>query len=648
MKYELLSPDGVLVVVEAPEGKTFEELIPLAQRAYRQKVRDMASKQRVAAPMREEAPLAPSMAETAGRQAFQGATLNLGDEAIAALAQNRPELFEGGALGALQGAARIAFPQYDLGQRLVDALRGQQRPRGGQRVVDTLSYEQGMDYLQARNRADLETNPVTAMAANVAGSLVPGAAIAKALPLAGAKGALGSGALVGGVMAGGEQRGADRLVAGGMGALLGGAGGLAGHQAAKYASRLLGGARPERAAAFLRDIEENAGIVNPREMLEELGPDAYPGMLRGLDTAFGEHGGTLAARDLYPLVERSKQVFPRMMEIVTGKGDEAAAFATRQEMQAVRSGAANDLFEEAYANVRNVLPANVRIAIPKKYTKTVFNLAGGREQEWWKPIIKDGQQTGQRLTFRGAQKALEEMGDHVGRLRRKGLFGQARALANARRKILTSMEEANPTYRQARAMWETSKHTDELIDDGRNFAKRFDNVEDLRQYANSLTPEERGYFNIGVGEHLSILTQRNPNWLKNARLREQVRAIDPQMGQRLERQVGVEEAFSRGGKAAEQAVRASEKRLAHAHEPAFRPTTSATTTQGLAQRFHFDLLNRMAQRRADALSRRMAEGLLDTEDYLRLRELPAHYETPNWYPPGAIAGTLSSQFVRNF
>jgi len=458
-----------------------------------------------------------------GRNLRQGGTFGWGDEAVGAL----------GALGAGAPGTEAYGAAYDRIRKREDELAGQ--------------FSQ--------------QNPMTGLAANVAGGIATGGALGKAVQLPGmlsqaaqalpAWARAAGGGAAGGALAGAGENEENRTGGAAMGAAFGTGAGALTHLAAKYGGKAVEwmkrkvlsgpgkrgaqevyealqreGMDPQQAEAAVRAMGGDTVLADlggqPRNLA--VGAAAVPGAPRGQYDAFlrQRHAGQQGQ-----LLET--------LEAATGRQGETLSY--QRALEASRKQATKPLYEQAYATptpVTDVLSDALTLPEVQRAYKNghrIAQLEDGRKlpltswddkaQEWVNPPTT--------MEWDWINRGLRQSQDQA---RRAGKMDAARAIGGLRTKILGEIDAANPAFAQARQLHATGKQIEESLEMGKGFFAKQD-PELLRDsWAQMNLPERGAYLEgvvkaireriRGVGENRDISVQQ---WLRTPEFQDRIREL---------------------------------------------------------------------------------------------------------------------------
>ncbi len=492
-----------------------------------------------------------------------GLTLGFADEISGGLSATLNPLLGSGNDGATW---RERFDSNVEGERALDRQAREQNPAasivggiGGGLLPMALSA--GASLLPAAGRA---AGPVSRAAAGAAPSLkqsaVEGASIG-----AGYGGAYGLGTAEGDLL--------ERAPAAMEGALIGAAAG-AGVPAALSAGRaaIRSARSPERSAAqqIERALERDG--ITPEQFTQQ-GADLqrrYPGAAMPADAGGENVRGLLERVAQTPGAGRS-QVIPALTERQQGQpqrvidtlqdltkserdsfnraaddlgratGSKKTAYQAVEEAMAQRSRDAQPLYAKAYQEPvpwSSELEDLFKRPVMQDAYRAAERRAGNEGRDFYGKFIDlkdDGTFTVQNVPSTGDLDFIKKSLDSkVGTLERAGDYGEARVIKGIRTKLVSMMDDASPTYRQARAAWAGPSQFIEQVEGGRSILSRNISAEELAANLGKLSPSELEGFRIGAVSAIVNKMGNDPSkmadmtkYLRSKEMRAKVAAMLP-------------------------------------------------------------------------------------------------------------------------
>ena len=466
----------------------------------------------------EQAAAQPNYAVGLGRAIGQGATFGYADEAEAGM------------------------------RALIDQNEGEDY---------TTAYTRIRDGVRGSNQAFGEANPVTSTVAEIAGAV--GAALVPGLGTAGAAGRfIGGGATLAGragrtAVVGAAQGGLygagtaneieDIPGSAAQGAVLGGALGgavpvaLKGGQAVWNTIRNKAkpelGAAARLAQAFERDgvtvdtvrrnLRAEAAAGRPATIADSAGKNVKMELDR---VAQSPGAGSNAAEEFYSSrnrdqLRRISESMVSMAQVGTKNSDDVAAtIATTMEQ---RSRAAKPLYDKAWQ-----FQAELNDGIVQAYDTLIKSPAGQSAMKSAKKILNVEDFDGQPMMLR-IQAVKEAIDDDIGALLRKGRNKQAGKLIELKNNLLANVDNANPSYAQAREVWSNGETYLKSVQSGRDLAKNATTATQVKQTYAKLSAVDREAFRMGVVDE--IITQMRSNSAKEPNLINKLRS--PEMRDKL-------------------------------------------------------------------------------------------------------------------
>lgn len=436
-------------------------------------------------------------ARNLGRSAYQGAGMNLIDDAIGLLPESK-----GGAQEAVKGALR--GNKFGLPGLLFGAAAG---ALGG--------GEEAKEDFRLRESLFRQEHPVADAAAGIGGAVASGVMLPGSAGVRGASTigqAMVRGGVTGGVMGGVSGAGAgeglkDRAVGGGVGLLAGGTVGA-------VLPGVLGGAKLllSPTARATRRLEQAIGAAGGEPALRKATANAASAG-RGEETMLADLSPHLRqAADF--AANNSDDVFVRMGERTTGRqrgqserllndvrdfvGDPHAP--TRQaELEASRLGwAASDA---GYDGLRKANPE----VDPAQLTARLHTVLGH-------PTVSDAWATAQRMKllppkpkktagFAELQSLKIRLDNAVGALYKQGLVPDAQALGRARDEVVETARVLVPGYAAVDAEYAVRKGLEQALEAGADAWNQADSRGLAAQVA-AMTPPQLAELRIGMASEL--------------------------------------------------------------------------------------------------------------------------------------------------
>ena len=407
-----------------------------------------------------------------------------------------------------------------------------------------------------------EENPKTALAANVLGGLTtlkPGLSLLKAayVPTTGAKGALGSGAVYGGAVGAGVadpptpadtetpvadlgQSVVERLPTAALGAAAGAGAGLGmygGMQLVLSGAPAIWRTVAPDARAHLMRLARDSGLTPYQiaERLNLLGAKATLADVSGVFQQVADQAASRlgpAARKVKDLIRRDEGSFGRIMEPIRRiMGDRDKAVKTIKELKDTRFNAASPLYEKAYkegiTNTPTLLAHMKRPAVKRAWDAAKISARNDPDNQ--KKIFAGWDQ--KQPSLRGWQGIVKSLWDQASTKRNAGASGEAADILKLRRAILQELDDQSPTYKEARSIWASTSHTNDVIELGRKFMKT--TPAEVREIMADLTEGDKVFYRMGMGraveEKIATITDTNDltRIFRNEAFREKARDVFP-------------------------------------------------------------------------------------------------------------------------
>lgn len=505
------------------------------------------------------------MADNPFRQAMAGANGNPFRAALEQMPEPQPEpvpMAKGVLGGFLQGVT------FGFADEAAAGLRALVMREDGEDFES--AYTRHRDNLRGQLAQFRQESPITAIGSEMAGALVPGIGTAGAVSrfiggAAGTAGRIGRAALVGAGEGAVYGAGTAPEVEGipgsaGIGAAIGGAlgaaapavieGGRAVAQIARGGSRPSFGADFRIAQALARDGMAPEDIARRLTNARRLGRPATladvggANVRRELETAVQSPGAGGDIAEQFLTARNREQLNRLSRDLVRGTGSKSEDVLTAIERtMKTRSDAAAPVYEKAMQ-----FQAELNDQIVGAYNRVVSTPIGKQALPKARRILNvenfDEAPLMQRLD--AVKRGIDDVIDSA---RRKGERQIARSATRLKAELLEQADQANPTYRQAREIWEEGSSYLEAIDTGRGILSRNYTSAALQRDWKALTDAEREAFRIGAVD--SIITRmrqesaKEPNLLKLLRapeIRDKLSVVmPPAKWRQFERIVDMEE-----------------------------------------------------------------------------------------------------------
>lgn len=240
------------------------------------------------------------------------------------------------------------------------------------------------------------------------------------------------------------------------------------------------GLTPRQIGARLRRLGPggtiaDVGGANVRDLAEQVGQQPGPGRARAVRTLVGREARS--TRNQRAVRGALNDAMPNQPEY----------FDAIEELAAKRSREAGPIYESVLGRPVNVTPALESLSKRPTIASALRRARTRLADEGLDPDTS---------TLRLYQYAKEHIDGLEGAAIRGGNGTRAKTLGNARRALVSALDEQFPDYARARAAYEAPSRAMDLIKDGRDFLKR--DPEELRRFIRTLSPEEQRYYRTGV------------------------------------------------------------------------------------------------------------------------------------------------------
>lgn len=186
-----------------------------------------------------------------------------------------------------------------------------------------------------------------------------------------------------------------------------------------------------------------------------------------------------------------------------------SAYQAVQDAMAQRARAAQPLYEQAY---REPVPYSFELesllqtpAMRRAY-RQAENRAANQQRPFYGQfarIADDGTVHIESVPSTGDLDIMKQsLDDQISALQRQGRNGEARDVQGIRSQLLALMDNASPTYAQARRAWAGPSQYMDAIENGRRMFSGNTSAEQLRAEFNALSPAEQEGYRIGAIDHI--------------------------------------------------------------------------------------------------------------------------------------------------
>jgi len=204
--------------------------------------------------------------------------------------------------------------------------------------------------------------------------------------------------------------------------------------------------------------------------------------------------------------ERAKAVIGR---IVGGNVDDLALRESVKEgARASNSMKYTQAYNQNFGGTHPIELDALQQRVPASAVRNAMKVAKSEGREFGEQLIANIDETADTVTFRRAPSLREW--DYIQRgLRtsadqnyRSGAGEVGNAYKNLRREIINVLDEANPTYKEARAGAAAAFGAEDAIDAGQKYAKASRNTPEMAKALEKLNPAEKKAFQVGYASEL--------------------------------------------------------------------------------------------------------------------------------------------------
>lgn len=391
-------------------------------------------------------------------------------------------------------------------------------------LVTGSPYEQARDQIRGAEKLFDASNPVSSMATEVTGGLLP---VARMGQMANTVGSLAkTGGILGGIAGHGYSESnniPDKAIDSGIGAVTGTALGAATKpvvDAAKVAGRtmlspLIQSIEQSNPSKVTRDVirdinADGMDLDTVFSKLKEMGgdsiiPDAAGGntlqLARHVARTPGE--GVEAARKF--LIDRDlgqgDAISRKAME-VTGK--EGNFYTKVDELLAKRMEEASPLYDDYVNDLSNAVSMDDLAQLMQKEPALMDVFEAVYKDPAWK--AEGLPPTSVKLIDKVKRKLDDRYNENLKSNQQKN---QAKLYEGMKKSLVKLADDTVPGYKEARAAWETPTKHMEAMDKGRAFMKG--DVEIVEKQVQAMTPEEREFFLYGVVRQIDDVLANAPD-----------------------------------------------------------------------------------------------------------------------------------------
>lgn len=411
---------------------------------------------------------------------------------------------------------------------------------GARAIMPGTTYEGAIARNRARDRLAREANPKTYTAGQLAGGLasvaVPAGGAARASLAAGRLGRTAAGALAGATSEGtrafghGEGGAGDRLsnvpAGAGVGAALGGAGGLASPLVGKVSAALKN--LPNRSGQPAAVARAMSGPINApgtpdigevQRRLQELGPESVLADVQGFQVparelvASGGPGGANLARTLH---NRAAESPARTTQALNQVGPQGGGTRIQDRLAKIQEERIDPLIAQADKDSRWIDPSEQLLGLQraKRTTGPSTSRKLSSYEEWMLNNSAAHLNKGKRMTstqYRGMHADIVRDMAVAKSMGQKERFVE---LAKQKGYVERALREADPRFDKIRASEERIARRSDSVDEGRTALSTSTTDEPMEAWArkfNAMSQADKNAYKAGVRDQLDSVYNNSPD-----------------------------------------------------------------------------------------------------------------------------------------